>query len=159
MNSQRQQKIASYAAAHTQLVEALERFPRAMWKEHGAHDPWSIHDIIIHITDSEANSYIRCRRCIAEPGSSVMAYDENAWATALAYPDQDTGDALELFKWLRLRTVKLIQNLPEAVWAQSIEHPENGSMTLDDWLDTYQRHVSEHIEQMQRIYTAWLRCV
>jgi len=86
-----------------------------------------------------------------------MAYDENRWATALHYHDQDTDDALELFKWLRLRTYKLIQTLPESIWSHTIEHPENGTMTLDDWLDTYERHVSEHIQQMQRIYEAWRR--
>lgn len=156
-SEQRRHKIESYAIAHADLVDALRHFPKEMWHFRSADDPWSIHEVVVHITDSEVNSYTRCRRCIAEPGQSVMAYDENRWATALHYQDQDTDDALELFKWLRLRTYKLIQTLPESTWSHTIEHPENGTMTLDDWLDTYERHVLEHIQQMQRIYEAWRR--
>ena len=35
-------------------------------------------------------------------------------------------------------------------------HPENGNMTLDDWLDVYERHVAEHVSYMQENYDAWL---
>lgn len=154
-SQQRKHKLDHYASAYSRLIEALEVFPKSMWKLRVQHDPWSIHEIIIHITDSEANSYIRCRRCIAEPGGGVMAYDEERWAVALQYHEQDTDDALELFRLLRLGTAKLIQNLPEELWSHTIEHPENGTMTLEDWFDTYDRHVTEHIAQMQRIYQAW----
>ena len=97
----RQQKIESYRDAHAQLVEALYRFPREMWQYRDEHGCWSIHEHIIHITDSEANSYIRARRLIAEPGRTLMDYDENQWATALDYHEQDIDDTLNLFKWLR----------------------------------------------------------
>jgi hypothetical protein len=30
-------------------------------------------------------------------------------------------------------------------------------MTMDDWLDTYERHVREHVEQMQANDDEWLR--
>jgi hypothetical protein len=28
-------------------------------------------------------------------------------------------------------------------------------MTLDDWLEVYERHVPEHIQSMQENYDAW----
>src|SRR5689334_1644971 len=104
----RQQKIESYGQAYDQLTEALRGFPRTMWHYRSAADPWTIHEVVVHITDSEANSYIRCRRAIAEPGATVTAYDENGWATALDYAGQDADEALELFRWLRQRTHRLI---------------------------------------------------
>jgi hypothetical protein len=30
-------------------------------------------------------------------------------------------------------------------------------MTLDDWLDIYERHIRDHVEQMQANYDAWLK--
>lgn len=30
-------------------------------------------------------------------------------------------------------------------------------MTLDEWLDIYQRHVPDHIAQMQAVYDDWAR--
>jgi hypothetical protein len=77
------------------------------------------------------------------------------WAKALRYHEQSTDDALELFKWLRLTSYRLIRSLPESVWSNTIEHPENGTMTMDDWLDVYERHIPEHIAQMKANYADW----
>ncbi len=153
---ERQQKIESYGNAHAKLVEALQQFPKEMWQFRSSPEDWTIHEIIVHITDSEVNSYIRCRRFIAESEKPLMAYDEERWAKVLDYHNQSTDDALALFKWLRGNTYNLIKSLPESTWANSVHHPENGTMTLDDWLDVYDRHVPEHIEQMRRVYQAWL---
>ena len=98
---------------------------------------------------------MRCHRAIAEPGSDVMAYDENGWATALDYSAQSPEDAVELFRLLRGNTYSLIRSLPESAWANTIRHPENGTMTLDDWLDVYERHIRDHVEQMRRIHDHW----
>ncbi len=154
-SQERAGKIESYGKAHALLTDALKEFPREMWQFRDEHGCWSIHEHIVHITDSEANSYIRCRRIIAEQGEPLMAYDENQWAAALDYHNQSTEDALALFEWLRHKSYTLIRSLPEPVWARSSFHPENGETTLDDWLDTYERHVPEHLEYMRQNVEAW----
>lgn len=148
-------KMETYGRAYEVLMSALREFPAEMWQFKPAPEMWSIHETIVHIADSEANSYARCRRLIAEPGQSVMAYDENRWASALDYHRQSTEEALELFRVLRRNSYHLIRDVPEAVWAHTILHPENGLMTMDDWLDVYERHVPEHIAQMRAVYEAW----
>ena len=154
---QRARKIESYGHGYAQLTSDLEKFPQEMWTFRDEHGCWSIHEHLIHIADSEANSYIRCRRFVAEPGLSLMAYDENRWAGALLYHDQDISDTLELFKWLRHKNFTLIKALPDSAWSHTAHHPENGDMTLDDWLDVYERHVSEHVQSMQENQDAWTR--
>jgi hypothetical protein len=155
----RADKLNTYGAAHAELAAALADIPREAWHYRAPFDPWTIHEIVVHIADSEANSYVRCRRFIAEPGSSVMAYDENGWASALDYASQSPDDALELFRWLRGNTYKLVLTLPESAWANTVYHPENGIMTLDDWLDVYANHVRDHVEQMRRIHDRWRQTV
>lgn len=161
LSEERNRRIESYGMAYQRLVSALERFPREMWHFRPAPDRWTIHEIIIHIADSEVNSYFRCRRLLAEPGSTVPGYDEVRWATELCYAEQSAEDALELFKWLRYKSYtlieELIKDLPEAVWSNTVYHTENGVITMDDWLGTYERHIPEHIEQMQANYDDWLR--
>ena len=154
---ERSQKTESYGGAYERLVSALARFPTEMWQFRPAPDRWTIHEIIIHLADSEANSYIRCRRLLAEPGSAVLGYDENKWAVDLRYHQQSPTDALELFKWLRHKSYTLIKDLPAPVWSNTVHHTESGVMTLEDWLDTYDRHIPEHIEQMQANYDHWVR--
>jgi len=97
-SDKRPAKIESYGKAYGVLTEALAKFPRGMWRYKPASDQWSIHEIVVHIADSEANSYIRCRRFLAEPGQPLMAYDETGWARELNYHAQDPDDALELFR-------------------------------------------------------------
>jgi hypothetical protein len=154
-NEARAKKIESYGTAGDELDSALKRFPKKMWRFKPSPTDWSIHEIIIHITDSEANSYVRCRRFVAEPGETLMAYDENGWAQRLSYQGQDFEQAVTLFKLLRASSYHLIKDLPEAVWSHSAYHPESGEMTLSDWLDIYERHVREHVQQMEGVYRAW----
>ena len=153
----RENKLDTYRNAAQVLEAALEEFPRDMWQFRDEHGCWSIHEHLVHIADSEANSYIRCRRFIAEPGQELMAYDENQWASALDYHSMDTDGALELFRALRRRTWELIRDLPESVWSNTCYHPENGDMTLEDWLEVYERHVAEHVEYMRQNYAEWLK--
>lgn len=153
----RKQKIETYRTGYQQLVAAVANFPQAMWQYRPAPDRWTIHEIIVHITDSEANSYIRCRRFLAEPGSAVLGYDEMKWAQALNYHDQSPQAALELFRWLRQQSYELIRDLPAETWLNTVNHSENGLMTLETWLDTYARHIPDHIQQMRQVYVDWVR--
>lgn len=155
--AERQQKIESYGKAHDEFAAALTRFPREMWTFRASPNDWTIHEIAVHIADSEANSFVRCRRFIAEPGSTVMGYDEEQWAKALQYHHHSVEDAVELFKWLRLTSHQLIKTLPETMWSNTVIHSESGTMTMDEWLDMYDRHVPEHVAQMQKVYDTWVK--
>lgn len=148
--------IESYGNAYTLLVEALKEFPLEMWQWKPAPEKWSIHEIIIHITDSEANSFVRCRRFIAEPGSGVYGYDENKWAANLNYHSQSPDDALELFKLLRKASYELIKTVDDKTWqTATIQHSENGEMSFEQWLKVYEEHIPVHIRQMKRNLEAW----
>ncbi len=155
-SDERRLQLTSYAAACDLLDSALTQFPRHMWQYRPAPERWTIHEILVHIADSEANSYVRCRRFIAEPGSPVLGYDEAGWASALHYHQQDPAEAVELFKHLRRASYQLVQDLPEATWSNTVIHSESGLMTMDRWLEIYARHIPDHINQMQAVYEDWL---
>ena len=151
----RKEKIESYSKAFDKLTDALKKFPQEMWFYKPAPGKWSIHEIIIHIADSEAHSYCRARKFIVEPGSAIMAYAQDEWAKKLDYHSQSTSEALELFRILRRNTYNIIKDLPDEVWANTIDHPENGRMTMDDWLNIYEEHIPVHINQMERTFVEW----
>ena len=152
---EREIKIASYGAAYQTLIAGLSQFPEEMWDFRDEHGCWSVREHLIHISDSEVNSYIRCRRFIAEPGQPLMAYDENAWGEVLDYSSQDPLQSMELFRLLRQQTFDLIKTLPESAWKNACYHPENGDMTLSDWLAVYEAHIPEHLGYMQENYDTW----
>jgi len=154
---ERRQKLESFGRAPAMLSAALRKFPKKMWLYKVSPDRWSIHEIILHLADTEANAYIRCRRMIAEPGSPVLAYDATAWAGTLGYFHQSTKEALEIIKRLRRMTYQLLAALPESVWCNAVRHPEQGALTLDAWLDQQEKHIPHHLEQMKENYDAWAK--
>jgi len=151
---ERQHKIEQYGRAGEMLRAGLKQFPAEMWDFKPA-SGWSIHQIVIHLADSEANSYVRCRRFIAEPGSGVYGYNTDAWADNLHYERQSLDEALTLFEALRRCSYLLIRDLPESTWGNTVDHSESGIMTLDEWLDIYERHVRDHLAQMQSVHDEW----
>ena len=40
---------------------------------------WNARQVVHHVADSEAQSYARLRRLIAEPGTQIQGYDEAGW--------------------------------------------------------------------------------
>ncbi len=149
---ERKQKIEAYGKAHTELTDVLKQFPKEVWNYKSSPDRWSIKEILVHLADSEANAFVRCRKLIAESGTTVMVWDQNQWAKSLNYPNQNPEDVLELLKWLRRTTHNLLKSVPEQVWSNKVIHPEHGDYTLDKWLDIYSRHIQSHINQMKKNY-------
>jgi len=151
----RQTKIESYGNGFDLVKKTIEDLPKELYCFKPTPADWSIHEIIVHLADAEANGYIRLRRFIAEPGSRVMAYDQDRWAKKLDYQDQNAQQALELFRLLRSTSYALLVRLPETAWTNTVQHSENGVMTLEDWLDTYEAHVTEHVTQILNNVILW----
>ena len=155
MIQKRKQMIELYGKGFEQLTDALQKSPKEMWRYKPSPDSWSIHEILIHIADSEANAFVKCRKLIAQPGKPVNNYDQDIWSEALHYSEQSIEDALELFKWLRRNTYTLLQKIPDDIWHNASGNTENGIVTLNDWLEIYANHIPDHIKQMKRNYASW----
>ncbi len=152
----RMEKIEAYRQGYQLFVEALENIPETRWQERPDPDDWTIHEIIIHLADSEVYGSMYLRKAIGEPGSKVTGYDAQAWAEGLGYHNQATDDALELFQMLRMLNHRLLTNLPESAWeTSSVGYAGQSVETINSWLNDYIEHVTEHIEQMQRIHEKW----
>jgi hypothetical protein len=128
----RRQQLESFGRAPALLSAALRQFPKKMWLHKPSPDRWSIHEIILHLADSEASAYIRCRRFIAEPESPILNFDPARWAGTLGYFHQSTREALEIIRRLRKATHQLLVALPESVWDQTVSHPTDGRVSLAD---------------------------
>lgn len=154
-SEERQAKINSYGAAYERVEKTLAALPKKMWCYKPSPSEWSVHEIVIHLADAEANGYVRFRRFIAEPGSKVMAYDQDTWAKKLDYRNQNIDESLQLLKYLRSTTYSILKGLPDEVWTNTVEHSENGVMTLEDWLEIYTNHPAAHIAQMKHNLKLW----
>jgi uncharacterized damage-inducible protein DinB len=151
----RAQRLQEYKEGYSRLQAALENLPPTMWSYKPAEDEWSVHEILMHLADSEVHAYLRCRTILAEPGAMLLSYDEHQWSVALNYASQDVHEALTLIALMRRLTGTLLDKMPAALWHQHGIHSKSGPMTLDDWLETYIEHMAIHIAQLATRYTLW----
>jgi hypothetical protein len=152
----RESRLEQFGDGPRRVAEALEGFPREMWSFRPAAGDWSIHELVIHLADSELHGLARLRKAIAEPGGPVSAWDQEAWPVAIDYLAESPDEALRLFSSLRAIAAAVYQRLAPDDWVKSVEHPEWGAMTVERILDTYAGHVDAHIEQMMAVHRAWL---
>ena len=118
-----------------------------------AENEWSARQCIHHMADSEAQSYARLRRLVAEPeGSIIQGYDEAAWANEakLGYADGAVENAIAVYAAVRASSVDLVKRLTEEDLEKFGEHSESGKYTIARWLETYTRHPYDHGDQMVR---------
>ena len=114
---------------------------------------WSPRQVIHHLADSEAQSYARLRRIVAEPlGSIIQGYDEGAWAAspALGYERDPIETPLAVFAAVRAGSLAVLRHLSDADLERYGDHSERGKFTIADWLKVYSRHPLDHGEQMAK---------
>jgi len=155
IREERRYILESFGRAPHLLSMTLRQFPKKMWLYKPAPDRWSIHEIILHLADSEANSYVRSRRFIAEPGSAVFQIDAARWAGSLGYFHQSTHEALEVIRRLRKMTYQLLIALPDGVWFNTVDHARDNRITLEQWVQSEERHIPHHLEQMRTNHEIW----
>ncbi len=112
---------------------------------------WSARQVIHHVADSEAQSYARLRRLIAEPGTQIQGYDEAAWGgnETLGYQVLPIEISLNVFRAVRASSLEILKRITVEQLKNSGTHTESGEYTLHSWLETYIRHPLDHAEQIR----------
>jgi hypothetical protein len=141
-------ELAAEYEASTQLFLQLVR----SLNESDLDRSWTPRQVIHHVADSEAQSYARLRRLIAEPGTQIQGYDEGKWAenSTLAYKDSDVTASIEVFAAVRKSSHLLLQRLTEEQLDNKGVHTESGEYSVRTWLSTYTNHPKDHADQIRK---------
>ena len=144
------ERVADYESATSHFLEVVEAINDANVDRH-VEGGWSARQVIHHVADSEAQSYARLRRLLAEPtGSAIQGYDEAAWAEcdALGYRELAIEHSLGVFAAVRRASLDVLARVTHDDLYRHGEHSESGRYTLDDWLDIYCQHPRLHAAQL-----------
>lgn len=144
-------QIESYATIAERVAAAIAELTPAQLQATPIAGEWSIHQVIIHLPDSEVVGYERIRRTIAEERPLLQPYDEAAWGSNLSYHQQDPRLALELFGLLRQASAALLRQLPAETWERVGIHADNGEMSLYSIFQTYLNHGEAHLRQIEQV--------
>jgi hypothetical protein len=153
---ERNEKIDLYGRGYYLLRPALAEVPREAMKFKPEPGEWSVHEVVVHLADSESNAALRARKLIVEPGGALMGYDQDTWAIELDYHSQSWEDALETVRLVRRTMYELLKRQPEEVFTHSVKHPEyDEPYTFEQWINIYSAHIPGHIEQIQNNVKVW----
>ena len=113
---------------------------------------WTARQVIHHVADSEAQSYARLRRLIAEPGTAIQGYDEGAWAESknLGYEELEITHSFAVTISVRNASADLIRRMSLPDLEKFGTHTERGKFTVSDWLKAYSNHPFDHGAQLER---------
>lgn len=156
VNRLNRMSIQESTAAYESATQFFLNLARGVGKDQlDIKDPegWSARQIIHHLADSEAQSYARLRRLVAEPeGSVIQGYDENLWAIApqLGYESAPVENSIAVFAAVRAGSFDVIKRLIEADLEKAGEHSESGRFTIGMWLAGYTNHPKDHGDQLVR---------
>jgi hypothetical protein len=148
--------IKEIAAAYRQSTESFEKLVASIPADQldSKHpEGWSSRQVIHHLADSEAQSYARLRRLIAEPeGTIIQGYDENAWASSaiLGYSTLPIDFSIKVFSAVRASSLIMLERLTDADLSKAGVHSESGEFSIEKWCRYYTAHPTDHIGQIEK---------
>lgn len=142
---------AAYEAATREFLQIATSVPAEKLDVNDGEN-WSSRQVIHHCADSEAQSFARLKRLIAEPGSAIQGYDEGAWGKnpTLGYTVLPVQTSIEVFKAVRAGSLEIIKRLEPEQLKNVCIHSEKGEFSLQQWVTAYTRHAIEHADQITK---------
>jgi hypothetical protein len=110
---------------------------------------WSPAEIVAHLADCEIVFAFRLRQTLAEDGPTIQPFDQDKWAAT--YKGVSAGQALGVFGSLRRWNLSLFKNALPAAADRTMTHPERGTMTFKNVIETMAGHDLNHLGQLKRI--------
>jgi hypothetical protein len=146
---QEPEKIQAESAKRIERL--LRGAPASRLAKQPAPGKWSVAEILAHLADTEVVVGWRMRSILGAPGTPVMAYDQDAWASAMNYAKRPAKDSLAAFRALREHNLALLKSLPREKWQLSGMHAERGKESIATIVAMMAGHDVNHIRQIEAI--------
>jgi hypothetical protein len=138
------------AVTPNKIAEYLEVIGSNQGKE-PAPGKWSAAEIVCHLADCEMVFGFRLRQTLAEDGPTIQPFDQDKWAWEEQYSNIPAPLALETFGALRKWNLHMIKTALPAAANRKMTHPERGTMTFMNVVETMAGHDLNHLGQLHKI--------
>ena len=152
-NVQGQDPIKVLSTTPKKLARLIEGIPPAKLRKRPAPEKWSVAEILAHLGDVEIVIGWRIRSILGDPGTSVQAYDQNAWVVSGHYEKRDPRKSIELQRVVREANLALLKSLSPGQWKHFGQHSERGQESIEHVVRMVAGHDINHIQQIERILT------
>jgi hypothetical protein len=116
---------------------------------------WSAAEIACHLADAELVFAFRLRQTLAEDAPTIQPFDQDKWAAT--YAGVSGSQAVDVFTALRGWNLRLIRATLPLAAERPVTHPERGTMTFMNLVETMAGHDLNHLGQLQRLAEAHQR--
>jgi uncharacterized damage-inducible protein DinB len=141
---ERRLAIDALAAAPPALRTAVKGLTDAQLDTPYRPEGWTVRQLVHHVADSHMNAYTRFRLALTEDNPTIKPYDEASWAELPDARSLPIGVSLDLLDGIHERLVHLLRATKDADFQRTLNHPENGMMTMDALLSVYAWHGRHH---------------
>lgn len=149
--SQRADWLRDIAAAPALLRQAVAGLTEEQLDVPYRPGGWTVRQMVHHLADSHMQSFIRFKLALTEAAPLIKAYNQERWAETPDSLQAPIAVSLDLFSALHTRWSVLLQAMPPADFARTIQHPERGIMPLIRLLGTYAHHGKHHTAQINAL--------
>lgn len=149
--------IEEYGRGYMMLREAIDGLSDEELHFRPAPDKWSIHQILIHVADSELVATQRLKKVLAEKEPLLTSWNQDEWATGLEYEKLDREQHLLLFQLLRLNMLPVLAHLTTEQSERVGVYHDAGRFTFKQLLEFRIQHIRDHLAQIERVREAYMQ--
>ena len=135
----------------TELVSSLDESTLRWRPQPGK---WSIAEQLAHLADAEVVLGGRLRFAAAQPGSTIVAFDQDKWAATGKYAEIPAAASVATFSTVRQWNLTFLDRLDAAAREGYAMHQERGRETLAHMLKLIAGHDINHLNSMQQLAIA-----
>lgn len=150
MSAPRRDCIRALQASLKPTLRHFDR-PASVQKRSYAPGKWTMHELLVHVSDTEAVLLDRLRRLAADRTPVLQGFDQDDWAEGLNYAKRDLKVARQQFEAARRGILELVRMVPAKTFARAGRHTDYGSCTFAWVLDKIVKHNAHHLEQLDAI--------
>jgi len=115
--------IAALASAPEIIIGLVREVPSPYLKQRPSPNKWSAHEHACHITTGDAPYLARLELMLSDPAPRITPMSPSPEEEAGALLNVDLDEALALYVRERARLIERLQQLSEADWQRTAEHP------------------------------------
>jgi hypothetical protein len=105
---------------------------------------WTVRQVVHHVADSHAVSFIRCKLALTEDWPTINPYSEAAWANLADSRLLPIDVSMAEIEGLHARWAALLESLSDEDFQKGYNHPEQGRRNLATALAMYDWHSRHH---------------
>ncbi len=139
-------RIEVYAAGGAELVKAYWGLSATQLHAKPADGSWSLHQIAIHMYDSDLIAGDRMKRIAAMNRPLLCDYDETAFIELPGTDELSPFLACELFQKNRFMVATILRRLPDSAFDRVGIHTHDGAYTLGTMVNRYISHLDHHLK-------------